>query len=165
MKWPFTTVDALSDNQGENYTRPLTDSHPTRLLTTRLRIVLAMGWTASLLALAIRGIIRRSHVGWLLPQSILFHGWVLIAFNVLIYGEICWIAFWCIRRTLGRERLFMGGMFADIVLWPAKMLLPQWSFAIRHVGAFGLAVATLAALTLLMDSSNQADSNRANAAV
>ena len=59
----------------------------------------------------------------------------------------------------------MIGMFADILLWPARMLLPQWAFAIRHVGAFGLAVATLAALTLLLDSSNQANSNRANAAV
>jgi hypothetical protein len=127
--------------------------------------MLAMGWTAFLLALAIRGIIRHSHTGWLVPQSILFHGWVLIVFNVVIYGEICWIAFWCIRRTLGRERLFMVGMFANILLWPAKLLLPQWAFAIRQVGAVGLAVATLAALTLLFDSSNQADSNRANAAV
>jgi hypothetical protein len=124
-----------------------------------------MGWTACLLASAIRGIIRHSHAGWLVPQSVLFHGWVLIVFNVVIYGEICWIAFWCIRRTLGRERLFMVGMFANILLWPAKLLLPQWAFAIRHVGAVGLAVATLAALTLLLDSSNQADSNRANAAV
>jgi hypothetical protein len=123
-----------------------------------------MGWTAYLLAFAIRGIIRHSHASWLVPQSILFHGWVLIVFNILIYGEICWMAFWCIRRTIGRERLFMVGMFTNIVLWPAKMFLPQWAFAIRHVGAFGLAIATLAALTLLLDSSNQADPNRANAA-
>jgi len=121
--------------------------------------MLAMGWTSYLLALAIRGIIRRSHADWLVPQSILFHGWLLIAFNVVIYGEICWMAFWCIRRTIGRERLFMVGMFSNILLWPAKLLLPQWASAIRPVGAFGLAVATLAALTLLLDSSNQADSN------
>ena len=127
--------------------------------------MLSMGWTAFLLALAIRGIARRGHTGWLVPQSILFHGWVLMVFNVVIYGEICWIAFWCIRRTVGRERLLMVGMFADILLWPAEMLLPQWAFAIKHVGAFGLAVATLAALILLLDSSNQANSNRANAAV
>jgi hypothetical protein len=78
--------------------------------------MLAMGWTAFLLALAIRGIGRRGHTCWLVPQSILFHGWVLIVFNVVIYGEICWMAFWCIRRTVGRERLFMVGMFADILL-------------------------------------------------
>ena len=143
----------------------MTESHPTRLLTTRLRIMVAMAWAVYLLALAIRSIIRRSHAGWFVPQSILFHGWVLIVFNIVIYGEICWIAFWCIRRTVGRERFFMMGMFADILLWPARMLLPQWALAIRHIGAFGLAVATLAALTLLLDSSNQANSNRANAAV
>jgi len=45
------------------------------------------------------------------------------------------------------------------------MLLPQWAPVFRHVGAFGLAVATLAALTLLLDSSKEADPNRANAAV
>jgi hypothetical protein len=59
----------------------------------------------------------------------------------------------------------MAGMFANFLLSPAKILSPQWAFAIRHVGALGLAVATLAALTLLLDSSNQADSNRANAVV
>jgi len=124
-----------------------------------------MAWAAYLLALTIRGIIRHSYAAWLLPESILFHGWILIVFNIVIYGEICLIAFWCIRRTIGRERLFMMGMFANILLWPARMLLPQWAFAIKHIGAFGLAVATLAALTLLLDSSNQANSNRANAAV
>jgi hypothetical protein len=128
----------------------LTESCPTRLLTTRLRIVLAMGWTVFLLALAIRGIIRHGHAGWLVPQSPLFHGWGLIVFNIFIYGEICWMAFWCIRRTMGRERLFMVGMFANILLWPARMFLPQWALAVRHIGAFGLAVATLAALTLLL---------------
>jgi hypothetical protein len=143
----------------------VTESQAIRLLTTRLRIMLAIGWTAYLLVLAIRGIIRRSHASWLVPQSILFHGRVLIVFNVVIYAEICWIAFWCIRRTIGRERAFMAGMFADILLWPAEMLFPQWAFAIKHVGAFGLAVATLAAFTLLLDSSNRADSNQANAAV
>jgi len=50
----------------------------------------------------------------------------------------------------------MLGMFADILLWPAEMVLPQWAFAIKQVGAFGLAVATLSALTLLLDSSNRA---------
>ena len=124
-----------------------------------------MGWAVYLLALAVRSIIRGSHAGWLFPAGVLFHGWVFIVFNVIIYGEICWIALWCIRRTLGRERLFMVGMFANILLWPARMLLPQWAFAIRNVGAFGLGVATLAALTLLLDSSNQADSNSANAPV
>jgi hypothetical protein len=39
----------------------------------------------------------------------------------------------------------MAGMFANFLLWPAKILSPQWAFAIRHVGALGLAVATLAA--------------------
>jgi len=143
----------------------LTESHPAWLLTTRLRIMVAMAWAVYMLALAIRAIIRRGHAGWFVPQSVIFHGWVLIVFNIVIFGDICLIAFWCIRRTVGRERYFMIGMFADILLWPARMLLPQWAFAIRHVGAFGLAVATLAALTLLLDSSNQANSNRANAAV
>jgi hypothetical protein len=73
----FSTVGGLpdnSDNNDENYVRSLTKSQPTRLLTTRLRIALAMGWTAYLLALAIRGIIRRGRTSSLLPHSIFFHG-------------------------------------------------------------------------------------------
>jgi hypothetical protein len=96
-------------------------------------------------------------------QSVFFHGWALIALNFIIYGEICWIAFWCIRRTTGRERLFMVGMFANILLWPARMLLPRWAPTIRPVGAFGLALAIFAALVLLLDTFKRDDSSRANA--
>jgi len=48
----------------------------------------------------------------------------------------------------------MVGFFLDILLWPLEGWLPQWSIAIRYVGAFGLAVAILAAIGLLVDSHN-----------
>jgi len=47
----------------------------------------------------------------------------------------------------------MLGCFADILLWPLKMLWPHWAEAIGHIGAFGLAAAVLAALALLLGPS------------
>ena len=121
---------------------------------------MALAWAAFLLALAIRGIARHKHAtGWLFSVGTLLHGWLLIAANVFIYAEICWIAFWCIRGTLGRERVFMVGLFGNILLWPLRMLLPRWANAIHHIGALGLAVAVLAAFSLLLDFSNRAHEN------
>lgn len=142
------------------------ESQPMRLLTTRLRIMLALAWTAYLLAPPVRGIVRHAHTGWLVPRSVFFHGWLLVAFNVVVYGQICWMAFWCISGTVGRERLFMVGMFSDILMWPAGLLLPRWNLAIRNIGAFGLAIATLTGLGLLVGfSRNRANSDRADAPV
>ena len=44
----------------------------------------------------------------------------------------------------------MAGWFAGILLWPLKMLRPQWAVTLRHISAFGLAVALLAAVALLL---------------
>jgi hypothetical protein len=75
--------------------------------------------------------------------------------NILIYFEICWIAFWCIRRTIGKERVFMVGLFGNTLLWPLRMLAPHWAFALHQIGAFGLAVALIAAFTFMLDLFNQ----------
>jgi hypothetical protein len=136
----------------------LTPSHPTRLLTTRARIVLALGLTALVFVQAIRGL-RPGHneSGWFLGAP-LFHGWALIAVNVFIYAYVCWLAFWFVRGTAARERFFMVGWFVGILLWPLRMLRPQWAVATKHIGAFGLAVALLAALALLLESPVVAES-------
>ena len=76
----------------------------------------------------------------------MLHGWPLIAVNLFIYCCVCWLGFWFIRGTVGQERFFMLGWFADILLWPLKMLWPGSAVPIRHIGALGLAVALLAAL-------------------
>jgi hypothetical protein len=52
----------------------------------------------------------------------------------------------------------MMGWFLDILLLPLEKLLPQWAVPIRHVGAFGLAVALLAAVSLLLAPSDVAAS-------
>lgn len=124
-----------------------------------------MVFTAYALVLAIRGGLHPGHnkSSWLMPTSPILHGRPLVIVNILIYGWICWIAFWLVRRTAGRERVFMVGFFADILPWPLKMLRPDWAVAVQHFAAIGLAVAVLAALTLLLDpphvaiSSGEAD--------
>jgi hypothetical protein len=57
---------------------------------------------------------HRAHTrGWLLqPLDFVLHGWPLVAANVVFYGYLCWLAFWFIRGTHGRERVVMVGWFA-----------------------------------------------------
>jgi hypothetical protein len=118
-----------------------------------------MVFTAYALVLAIRGGLHPGHkqTHWLIPESPIVHGWALIIANVLIYGSFCWIAFWLIHGTAGRERIFMLGFFADILPWPLRVLRPDWAVPIRHFAAIGLAVAVLAAITLLLDPPRVAD--------
>jgi len=138
----------------------LTQPPPARLLTTRVRIAFALGLTVLVFAQAIRGL-HPSHTesGWFLGAPVL-HGWPLIAVNILIYVYICWLGFWFIRGTEGLERFFMVGWFAGVLLWPLKMLLPQWSVTMRQISAFGLAVALLAAVALLLVPPGVADPDR-----
>lgn len=132
--------------------RILTPPNPTRLLTTRMRTAAALGLTAFVFTLAIRGILHLGHAqsGSLLPIDFLLHGWALVAANVALYLYLCWLGFWFIRGTAGLERFFMVGWFAGILSGPIESLRPQWAGAIRQVGIFGLGVALLAALALLL---------------
>ena len=97
-----------------------------------------------------------AHWRWLISWPFV-HGWLFVAINIFVYGWTCWIGFWLIRGTGGRERLFLIGWFAGIILWPVKMMAPQWASVIRHVGTFGLAVALFAALALLLEPPDVAD--------
>jgi hypothetical protein len=129
-------------------------SHPTRLLTTPLSIAVALGITALGLTQSIRAVLSHHVLSvWLLGQTSL-HGWLLIAVNVLLYLYVCWIAFWWIRGTAGRERLFIIGWFVGFLLWPLKVFWPRSCVAIDHIGALGLAMAVFAALALLLDHPN-----------
>jgi len=129
----------------------LKQPRPARLLTTRRRSAIALALTGFVFMQAIREL-RLGHTesGWFLGVPLL-HGWQLLAVNILIYLYICWLAFWFIRGSAGRERLFMVGWFVGILLWPLKMLRPQWAMATKHIGAFGLAVALLAVVALLLE--------------
>ena len=117
---------------------------------------MALALTALVFAVQI---LHWSHTksGWLFTDG--WHGWLPMALDIFFYGYFCWLAFWLIRGTKGPERLFMVGWFAGILLSPLGTLRPQWAVAIKHTGAFGLAVALLAALSLLLKPSDVADSN------
>jgi hypothetical protein len=53
----------------------------------------------------------------------------------------------------------MVGWFVGLLLWPLKILWPRSAVTVNHLGAFGLAVALLAALALLLDNPEAVDSN------
>ena len=83
--------------------------------------------------------------GWFLGAFSAFRGWPIIAMNVVFYSYLCWLAFRFIRGTKGPERVLMAGWFAGLLLWPLKMLHPQWADADRflenlkeRLGMFGL---------------------------
>jgi hypothetical protein len=117
-----------------------------------------VGLTAFVFVLAIRGGLQQSHTssGWLL--DFVLHGWPLIVANVLFYGYLCWLGFCFTRGTEGRERVVVLGWFADILLSPLKTLRPDWAVNVGYIGTFGLAVALLAAVSLLLHPSVVADS-------
>jgi hypothetical protein len=130
-----------------------------RLLTTRLRISLALGITALFFVQDIRGLYsHRSISPWLLGAPSL-HSWALIAVNAGLYAYVCWVAFWLIRGTTARERFFMIGWFLGFLLWPLKLLWPSSAVAVGQIGAFGLAISLFASLALLIDHSHTVDTN------
>jgi len=139
----------------------LAQPHPTRLLTTRVRIAAAVELTAFVFALAIRGGLHlgRTESGSLLPFDFFLHGWALVVANIAVYLYLCWLGFWFIRGTAGPERFFMVGWFANILLGPIETLRPQSAGAIRHIGTFGLGVALLAALALLLSPTDVSGSS------
>jgi hypothetical protein len=100
----------------------------------------------------------RARSGWLLPLDFMLRGWSLIIANVVFYGYLCWLGFCFVRGTKGRERVVMLGWFADILLSPLKTLTPDWAVTIGYIGTFGLAVALLAAVSLLSHPSAVANS-------
>ena len=116
----------------------------------------------TLLTLSTIEIVRHTKTGWLFPRGPLFQGWMFVGVNVLIYCWTCWIAFWCTRNTVAKERLFMLGYFVPVLLWRLRVLLPHWANAIRYVGAFWLGVAFVAAFSLLPDLPERADESHAN---
>ena len=85
-----------------------------------------------------------------MPLDFVLHGWPLVAANVVFYGYLCWLAFWLIRGTHGRERVVMVGWFSSILLSPLEALRHEWAMEIRWICAFGLVVALLAAVSLLL---------------
>jgi hypothetical protein len=124
----------------------------TRLLTTRFRRAAALGLTAFVFILAIRGPFHLGHTssGSLLPIDSLVHGRALVAANLVFYLYLCWLGFWFIRGTAGLERFVMIGWFASLLSGPIQALRPQWAGVVRQIHVFGLGVALLAALTLLL---------------
>ena len=120
---------------------------------------MAVGLTACVLALAFRDVLLSSHRrGLLLPLDFWLHGWPLIAANVIFYGYLCWLAFWFIRGSHGRERFFAFGWFSAVLLPPLELLQRGFAVEIRYICALGLAVSLLAAVSILLHPTGIDDS-------
>jgi len=125
-------------------------THAGWLITTRRRAAAAVGLTALLFALSIRAEMHPSYTdsSWLFLNGIP-HGWLTTAFDLVLYGFYCYVAFDFIRATKGRERLFIIGCFG-FLLAPVKTLRPQWAEPVAFLEFFGTTLSLLAALSLLV---------------
>lgn len=122
------------------------------LLTSRTASAITVGLTALLFVWSVRDVptVHKRQQGWLLPLDFFLHGWALVAANVIFYIWLLWLAFWFIRGTHGRERVVVVGWLPNILLPPLLLLRPSWTVGITYIGIFGLAVALLAAVSLLL---------------
>lgn len=111
--------------------------------------------TAFVLTQAIRGLLHPAHAGsWLITSDGLLPWWLTIILNVAFYAAFCWGAFLFIRGTEGRERFFMVGWWAVLLLSPLRILNLRWSMTISYVDSFGLAVALVLAISLVLRPAN-----------
>ena len=123
---------------------------PALLLTTRTRSAVAVGLTLYVLVLAVRGGVLHESSEWPVLRGFGLHGPLLILINVVLYAYLCWLGFVFVRSTHGRERLVMSGWFVDILLSPLTILLSESTVAVRIIGALGLTIALMAAISLLL---------------
>ena len=125
----------------------------TRLLTSRLRTTIGIALTSLMLALTVHGPVTLGHVapvtdGWI-PLPFL-HGWAAMLVKIALYAYLCWLAFWFVHGTAGRERAFVLGWAVAILIAPLKYVGPEWMLASRISESSALVIAIVAAVLLLL---------------
>jgi hypothetical protein len=150
----FSIFDQNRDYRLSLANRP----QPESLITTHRRAGVAIGAAALEFQASIRTILNQGNV----PSNWLFEApglpeWTVVAGSLFFYGFICWISFWMIRGTHGRERVFMVAWFLNVLLWPARVFQHEWILEIRYVGAFGQLIALIVGITFLHHPSQQSE--------
>jgi hypothetical protein len=122
------------------------------MLTTRARAAVGAVATAYVLALGIRDLLHPAHAdcGLLITSDGWLPGWLVTVLNVIFYATFWWGGSWFIRGNQGRERLFMVGWFTFFLLSPLRTLGPHWCVTVNYVDRFGLAVALVVAISLVV---------------
>ena len=131
------------------------------MLTTRARAAVGMVVTAYVLAQGIRELLRPAHAdcGLLITSDGWLPGWLVIVLNVGFYAVFWWGGFWFIRGNQGRERLFMIGWFTFFLLSPLRTLGPEWCVTVNYLDRFGLVVALVVAVSLVVRPPNATGSS------
>ena len=131
------------------------------MLTTRARAAVGAVVTAYVLALGIRELLHPSHVdcGLLIPSDGWLPDWLVRVLNVGFYAVFWCAGFWFIRGNQGRARLFMVGWFTFFLLSPLRTLGPQWCVTVNYIDRFGLLVALVVAISLVVRPPNATGSS------
>ena len=134
----------------------MAQSRPTLLLTTRTRAGVGAALSAYVLVLTIRDLLQPAHAepGWLITPERWLPIWLTVVLNLVFYSVFCWVGLSWTRSARGGERLFIAAWSAGVLLSPLKSLGPQWSLTIHYVCDFGLAVALLVAMSLVLRRAN-----------
>lgn len=86
---------------------------------------------------------------WLF-SGLWLHGWALISVNFAFWAYICRLGFSEMHESEGRQRLFVVGFFAGIVLWPVEWLEPEWAEPVKLITMAGLAFALCIGFSALL---------------
>jgi hypothetical protein len=126
------------------------------MLATRATAAVGAVVTAYVLALGIRDLLHpaRAHCGLMITSDSLLPGWLVTVLNVGFYAVFWWEGIWFIRGNQGRERLFMVGWFTFFLLSPLRTLGPQWCMTVNYINKFGLVVALVVAISLVVRAPN-----------
>ena len=131
------------------------------MLTTRARAAVGAVVTACVLAQGIRELLHPAHAncGLLITSDVWLPGWLATVLNVGLYAVCWWAGFSFIRGNQGRERLFMVGWFTFFLLSPLRTLGPQWCVTVNYIDRFGLVVALVVAIALVVRPPNAVGSS------
>ena len=129
------------------------------MLTNRMTTVIALALTAYVFAISVRANLGHTQSGWLLLPVWPLHGPTLIILNWALYAYLCWLGYWFIRGTNGRERIFVSGWFASLLLLPLRHFVPSCAWGVQFIRSFSLLMALGASASLLLRPGPPKESN------
>lgn len=89
---------------------------------------------------------------WLLPGEHLLPSWAVLTANLAIYAWILWLCVVLPKTLQGKERVLVGGWIPGLLLSPIQGVVSvSLANAIQYLKAFGITVAFLVALAILIE--------------
>jgi hypothetical protein len=136
--------------------------HTPRLIRNRLTAVVGLILTGYIAVLTFGAAFSQAphHSHSLLPLDSVLPAWALWVVNVVFYGYLLWLCVAFSRAVRGMERILIAGWVPGVLLSPIQSVVSiSLAAAIQYVKAFGISVAFVAAVFILVEglAHNHAD--------